>query len=163
MKESKAYFASGCFWGTQYYFQKQHGVTKTTVGYSGGDVKNPKYEEVCNGKTGHVETVEVVFNPRIVSFEQLAKIFFETHDPTQKGGQGPDIGDQYRSVVFYLDEEQRKIAYELVLQLKNKGLDIATSIEQFKNFYPAEDYHQKYYKKTGGNPYCHRYVKRFDS
>jgi peptide methionine sulfoxide reductase msrA/msrB len=160
-KYEKALFASGCFWGTQYCFEKTPGVIETKVGYSGGTTVNPSYEEVCRGKTGHVETVEVCYDPSLVSYEELAKLFFETHDPTQINRQGPDIGSQYRSVIFYEGEDQKQIAERLKGILIKKGLRIATSIEPAKPFYPAEDYHQKYYERTGGSPYCHIYRKLF--
>jgi len=157
----RAIFASGCFWGTQHYFDQVSGVEKTTVGYCGGKVENPSYEQVSSGKTGHAESIEVIFDPEKVSYEQLAKVFFETHDPTQVGGQGPDIGSQYRSGIFYLNNEQKKIALSLIKILEEKGMKIATLVEKATDFWPADYYHQKYYQKTGGNPYCHVYRKLF--
>jgi len=154
----RALFASGCFWGTEYYFQKANGVISTTVGYSGGHVKNPSYEQVCTGMTGHLEVVEVIFDTQKTSYEELARLFFETHDFTQTNGQGPDIGEQYLSVIFYLDENQRQIAENLVKQLTDKNYKVATQIRRATDFYPAEDYHQDYYRENGGTPYCH--VKR---
>ncbi len=165
-KEKKQYaralFASGCFWGTEYYLQQAEGVKETTVGYCGGTVANPSYEAVCTGRTGHAETVEVVYDPELIDFETLAKLFFETHDPTQVNRQGPDIGTQYRSAIFYLDEEQKEIAERLVAQLEAKGYDIATEITPASTFYPEQkDYHHDYYQKRGGTPYCHKYTARF--
>jgi peptide methionine sulfoxide reductase msrA/msrB len=157
----RAIFASGCFWGTEYFFQKAKGVRSTDVGYIGGHTERPTYEQVCSGRTGHAEAVEVTFDPSITSFEELAKLFFETHDPTQVNRQGPDVGEQYRSEIFYVDDEQRQIAERLVEQLQTKGLRVATKITKAGTFWKAEDYHQEYYTRGGGSPYCHRYVKRF--
>lgn len=157
----RAIFAGGCFWGIEQLMQSQPGVIKTTVGYCGGNDVNPTYNEVCEGNTGHIESIEVIFDPEVTNYEKIAKYFFEIHDPTQRDRQGPDIGYQYRSAVFYLTEAQRQIAAKLIERLKEKGFDVATALIPAKPFYPAEDYHQKYYDKTGKAPYCHRYVKRF--
>jgi len=157
-KTETAIFASGCFWGTEYYLQKANGVISTTVGYTGGKVKNPTYKEVCTGRTGHAEAVEVEFDPTVTSYETLARLYFETHDFTQINGQGPDIGEQYRSVIFYTNEEQKEVAEKLVKELTKKGYKVATSIEKAGEFYDAENYHQDYYSKSGGTPYCH--IKR---
>jgi peptide methionine sulfoxide reductase msrA/msrB len=154
-------FASGCFWGTQYQLDKVPGVLRTTVGYTGGHVENPSYEQVCTGGTGHVEAVEVEYDPAVVSYEELAKRFFETHDPTQVDGQGPDRGPQYLSKIFYSDAEEKSTAEKLIRELEAQGLRIATQIEPATRFWPAEDYHQKYYESRGGTPYCHAYCKRF--
>lgn len=156
-----AIFASGCFWGTEYFLQQQKGVIDTKSGYIGGHVLNPSYKQVCSGMSGHAEAVRVIYNPDSISYEEIAKIYFETHDPTQVNGQGPDIGSQYRSEVFYLDEKQKEIANNLIKQLETKGLDIATKVTEASTFWLAEDYHQDYYLKTGKQPYCHRYIKRF--
>jgi peptide methionine sulfoxide reductase msrA/msrB len=162
MAESKiAVFASGCFWGTEYHFQRAHGVLSTKVGYIGGRTENPTYREVCSGTTGHAEAIEVVYDPDKVDYETLTKLFFETHDPTQIGGQGPDIGDQYRSVVFYLDEEQKETTEKLIGVLRQLGYDVATTVEPASTFWPAEDYHQHYYDATGKTPYCHIFTPRF--
>ncbi|OQX81300.1 MAG: methionine sulfoxide reductase [Bacteroidetes bacterium 4484_276] len=155
---TRAIFASGCFWGTEYYLKKAKGVKSTTVGYIGGHIENPTYGQVCTGTTGHAEAVEVIFDPEQTGFETLARLFFETHDFTQINGQGPDIGDQYRSVIFYTDEGQKQIAEKLINLLKDKGYKVATKLEKAGKFYNAEKYHQNYYFKTGGTPYCH--VKR---
>lgn len=160
-KTKKAVFASSCFWGTQYYLDKIDGVLNTTVGYTGGDVEKPKYEEVCSGNTGHVEAVLVEYDPKELSYEELAKMFFETHDPTQVGGQGPDIGSQYKSVIFYDNEDEKKIAQNLIDILKKKGMKIATELKPLEKFWPAEEYHQNYYANNGQSPYCHIYNKLF--
>ncbi len=157
----RALFAGGCFWGVEYYFQKEKGVVRTAVGYTGGHVVNPSYEEVCTGKTGHKEALEILFDPSAVSYETLAKLFFEIHDPTQKTGQGPDLGPQYLSAIFYLTEKQKIVAEHLVEQLNRKGIKIATELLPAGPFYPGEEFHQKYYEKTGKMPYCHRRVERF--
>lgn len=160
-KMERAIFASGCFWGTEYFLKRADGVIKTTVGYIGGTLENPTYREVCSKKTGHYEAVEVYFDPSVTDFETVARLFFETHDPTQKDGQGPDIGPQYRSAIFYLDENQKEISEKLIKILKNKGLDVATSTIAATTFWPAELYHQDYYDLRGGTPYCHGYKKLF--
>ena len=156
-----AIFASGCFWGTEYYFKKLKGVVSTEVGYIGGTIKNPAYREVCTGRTGHAEATRVLYNSTEISFEELCKYFFETHDPTQINRQGPDIGTQYRSEIFYLTNEQKEISEKLITILEEKGLKIATKVTPATTFYSAEDYHQNYYNIKGGTPYCHRYIKRF--
>lgn len=156
-----AYFASGCFWGTEYYFQKAKGVINTTVGYMGGKKTNPTYKEVSTGTTGHAETTQVIFNPKLVSYEDLVKLFFETHDFTQVNRQGPDIGTQYRSVIFYTDKAQEATALHYKQLLGVKGYKVATEIVPATTFWKAEDYHQDYYKNKGGSPYCHVYRKIF--
>lgn len=156
-----AVFASGCFWGTEYMFQHEKGVLSTRVGFCGGHVDHPSYKQVCYTDTGHAESIEITFEPKQVTYEQLARRFFETHDPTQVNRQGPDVGEQYRSVIFYQNDEQKKVAEKLVAELKAKGVDVATQIVPAAKFWPAEDYHQKYYEKTGGHPYCHVFKKLF--
>ena len=156
-----AYFAGGCFWGIEYYLQKAEGVISTRVGYMGGSKNNPNYEQVCTGTTGHAETVEVVYDPARTDFETLARLFFEIHDPTQVDRQGPDVGEQYRSVVFYKDESQLQVLRKLIRLLEDKGYRIATELVKADKFWPAENYHQDYYDHTGKLPYCHGYQKRF--
>ncbi|MDT8391238.1 MAG: bifunctional methionine sulfoxide reductase B/A protein [Lentisphaeria bacterium] len=158
----RAIFAGGCFWGVEYYFDKMPGVLKAESGYIGGKTNNPTYQEVCHKKTGHAEAVQVTFDPEKVSYETLAKVFFEIHDPTQMNRQGPDVGDQYRSAVFYLDDTQKDIAEKLIGQLKEKGFKVVTDVVKAGEFWPAEDYHQDYYDRKNDEPYCHRPVKRFD-
>ena len=160
-KEEVAIYAGGCFWGVEYYLNKEDGVKSTTAGYSGGDWNDPAYKEVTTGRTGHAEAVKVVFDSDIISYEDLTKLFFEIHDPTQLNRQGPDIGNQYRSAIFYQDEKQRQTAEKLKKILEEKGLDVKTEILPAEKFYPAEEYHQDYYDEKGTKPYCHGYKKRF--
>lgn len=157
----KAYFASGCFWGTEYYFMRAKGVTSTTVGFMGGHVDNPSYEQVCRRNTGHLETTEVEYDSKQTTYEELVKLFFETHDFTQTDGQGPDIGPQYLSCIFYGDDEEKKIAEKYISILKSKGYKVATMLKPLSVFWKAEDYHQQYYDAKGGRPYCHSYKKIF--
>jgi len=156
-----AIFAGGCFWGMEYQFQNATGVKSTEVGYIGGDKEDPTYKEVCYESTGHAEAVKVVFDPAQTTYRELAKLFFEIHDPTQVNRQGPDVGEQYRSAVFYLNEQQKETAEELIGILKKKGYDVATEVQPASTFWEAEDYHQDYYKNNGQKPYCHIYTKRF--
>ena len=158
----KAYFAGGCFWGVEYYLEEIDGVKEVTSGFMGGTMKNPGYYDVIRKDTGHLETVEVVYDPSKVSYETLAKTFFEIHDPTQVDGQGPDIGSQYLSAVFVSNKEERDITNKLIKTLEGKGLKIATKVLAKTPFYSAEEYHQDHYKRKGGTPYCHRRTKRFD-
>jgi len=158
---AKAIFAGGCFWGVEFFFEDEPGVISATSGCSGGTKDNPTYKEVCYTDTGHAEAVEVVFDPSKTTYEKLARIFFEIHDPTQVDRQGPDVGEQYRSAVFYADAEQKAVAEKLVGELKAKGFKVVTQIVPATTFWPAEDYHQDYYEKTGKTPYCHARVKRF--
>ena len=161
IKTEKAIFAGGCFWGVEYYMQKKEGVISVVSGYIGGHKDQPTYQEVCTGTTGHAEAVEITFDPAKVSYEDLAKLFFEIHDPTQVNRQGPDVGVQYRSEIFYLDEEQKEIIENLISILKSKGYKVATKVTKATTFWPAEDYHQDYYDHKGTLPYCHGYTKRF--
>ncbi len=161
-KVARAYFAGGCFWGVEYYLEKIKGVKEVTSGFMGGKVKNPTYKQVSYTPTGHIETVEVVYDPSVVSYETLAKTFFEIHDPTQKGGQGPDIGPQYISAIFVSNEKERRTVKKLIEILKKKGYNVATHVRNKAPFYKAEAYHQDYYERKGKKPYCHAYIKRFD-
>lgn len=156
-----AIFAGGCFWGVEYLMEKEPGVLSIESGYIGGKTQNPTYEQVCGKTTGHAEAVKIVFDPSKVSYETLAKLFFEIHDPTQLNRQGPDVGDQYRSEIFYTTAEQKVIAEKLINQLKTKGYKVVTKVTPATTFWKAENYHQDYYDRKGSTPYCHRYVKRF--
>ena len=158
----RAIFAGGCFWGVQELMRPARGVIRTTVGYIGGHTERPTYDEVCSHTTGHAEAVEAIFDPKQTSFEAVARLFFEIHDPTQRDRQGPDIGDQYRSAVFYTSAKQKDTALRLIEELRKKKLDIATQVVPAVTFWPAEEYYQDYYRKTGKHPYCHRRVPRFD-
>ncbi len=156
-----AIFAGGCFWGVEYFLQKEPGVISVTSGYTGGHVKNPSYKEVCTGKTGHAEAVKIIYDPTRTTYDKLLRTFLEIHDPTQVGGQGPDIGDQYRSEIFYMNEQQKEIAEKDLKILGDKGYKLATAITKASEFYDAEDYHQDYYFSNNKLPYCHGFVKRF--
>jgi peptide methionine sulfoxide reductase msrA/msrB len=155
IKYNRAIFAGGCFWGVEHLFKEKEGVIDTRVGYTGGRTKNPTYEQVCMGFTGHAEAVEIIYDTEKTSYEELTKLFFEIHDFTQKNRQGPDIGKQYRSAIFYTDEEQKKTAEKIINELESKDFNIETKVEEASTFYVAEEYHQDYYKKTGKQPYCH--------
>ncbi len=153
-KKEKAIFAAGCFWGVEYQFQQVSGVFSVTSGYTGGQKDNPSYQDVCSGTTGHVEAVEIVFNPRLVTYSELVKKFFEIHDFTQVNRQGPDIGEQYRSEIFYFDQEQKKTAQKHIDTLKDKGFSVATNLSPAERFWAAEEYHQNYYGKKKITPGC---------
>jgi peptide methionine sulfoxide reductase msrA/msrB len=157
----RAIFAGGCFWGVEYHFKNIPGVISVTSGFTGGKTERPTYEQICSGKTGHAEAVEIVFDPNKTNYETLAKLFFEIHDFTQLNRQGPDVGEQYRSEIFYLNDEQKQTVEKLIKILKDKGYDVKTAINPAKAFWPAEQYHQDYYQKTGKTPYCHIYKKIF--
>ena len=156
-----AIFAGGCFWGVQHFFLNLEGVYTSRVGYTGGKKDNPTYKEVCQTNTGHYEAIEITFNPQVISYEELAKLFFEIHDPTQANGQGPDIGNQYLSAVFYLSEKQKTTIENLIAILRQKGFPVVTDLIKASKFWEAEDYHQFYYEKKGSTPYCHIYGKKF--
>jgi peptide-methionine (S)-S-oxide reductase len=154
----QATFGAGCFWGVEAAFQKITGVITIKVGYMGGHIKNPTYEDVCTDKTGHAEVVQISYDPKIISYEQLLDIFWDIHDPTQLNRQGPDRGTQYRSVIFYHDEQQKKIAEQSKQEQQASGnfnKNIVTEIVPAQDFYPAEEYHQKYFEKQGRFSYRH--------
>ena len=161
MTEAKAYYAGGCFWGVEHLFQGKSGVLSAVSGYMGGPVDNPTYQEVGTGQTGHLEAVEITYDLEQVGFEELTKFFFEIHDPTQANGQGPDIGPQYLSSVFYSSEDEKQTTLELIDQLKEKGYAVVTRVLPLVTFWKAEDYHQDYYVKRNQQPYCHKYQERF--
>lgn len=153
----KATFGAGCFWCVEAVFQRLKGVEKVESGYAGGHVKNPSYKEICNGNTGHAEVCQITYNPREISFKELLEVFWKTHDPTTLNRQGNDVGTQYRSVVFYHNDEQKQLAEQYKKQLDESGAfndPVVTEISPFTNFYVAEDYHQNYYNEHGGQPYC---------
>ena len=161
VKLDTAIFAAGCFWGVEYYFQKANGVVSTQVGYIGGKTQNPIYQEVCYENSGHAEAIEVVFDANKISFDDLCKLFFEIHDFTQVNRQGPDVGEQYRSEIFYLNEQQKTSAQKWMDILKDKNYKVATKLTSASTFWKAEEYHQEYYTKKGGVPYCHSRKKIF--
>lgn len=149
-------FAGGCFWGLELFFRRAPGVLSTRVGYTGGRLENPSYEQVSTGTTGHYEAVEVLFDPAVTTFRALLELFFELHDATRADGQGPDIGPQYRSAVFCFSGEQRAAAEKIKAELVARGFPVVTAIRPAAAFWPAEDYHQQYCEKTGRRPSCHR-------
>ena len=149
---SKAYFASGCFWCVESIYENLKGVVEVNSGYSGGNIEDPSYSQVMSGKTGHAETIEVIYDSKIINFQTLVQVFFGSHDPSTLNRQGPDVGTQYRSIAFFNSENEKQIiGNEIKILLKNRTYNkITTQIEPFKKFYIAEDYHQDYKKK---NPY----------
>ncbi|MCU0800140.1 MAG: peptide-methionine (S)-S-oxide reductase MsrA [Candidatus Thermoplasmatota archaeon] len=156
-RRGKAIFAAGCFWGVEHHFSRIKGVLRTRVGYTGGNRPDPTYREVCSGSTGHAEAVQVEFVPLIVSYEELLRHFFSMHDPTTVDSQGPDFGSQYRSAIFYLDEEQERTAARVKMELTLSHVftdPIVTELTKASTFYDAEDYHQRYFEKNGMGP-CH--------
>ena len=154
-------FACGCFWGTQHQYQIQKGVLNTLAGYTGGQEAFPSYADVRDHKTHHVEAVIVEFDPKQVSYESLCKLFFEIHDPAQTDGVGPDLGPQYRSCIFYRNEQQKETAERVIQILRDKGYEVNTLLLPEEPLYIGEAYHQRYYEKTGGDPYCHVRTKKF--
>lgn len=162
VKTDTTTFGTGCFWCTEAVFQELKGVIKVTSGYSGGQVPHPTYEEVCSGTTGHAECLQIVYDPAVISFDELLEVFWESHDPTTLNRQGNDVGTQYRSAIFYHNEEQREKAEHYKAELiRNKAYDkpIVTEITPFKVFYPAENYHQDYYNLHGTQPYCRLVIR----
>ena len=156
MSYERATFGAGCFWGVEYVLRRVPGVVKVEVGYSGGTKKDPTYRDVCSHTTGHAEVTQVEFDPQRVTYDQLLEVFWAMHDPTQVDRQGPDIGDQYRSVIFTHSSEQQVAAEASRQRAQTRfSKQIATDIRPLAEFYPAEDYHQDYYAKTGHEPYCH--------
>jgi len=152
-----ATLANGCFWCSEAVFTRLKGVKSVVPGYSGGRIENPTYDEVCSGTTGHAESAQIEFDPNVISFEELLDVFWHTHDPTTLNRQGNDIGTQYRSAIFYHDEKQKEIAEKSKIELGKSGIyknPIVTEITPFRKFYPAEDYHRKYYDQHRDAPYC---------
>lgn len=157
INKETATFGNGCFWCTEAIFQRVPGVITVESGYTGGDTKDPTYKDICTGTTNHAECLQITYDPAAVTFSELLKIFWETHDPTTPNRQGNDAGTQYRSIIFYHDENQRKLAEDYKTQLSKNGTfskPIVTIIEPFTQFYKAEGYHQNYYNNNGAAPYC---------
>lgn len=153
----KATLAGGCFWCTQALFKRLKGVSEVVSGYAGGEMENPGYEKVSEGKTGHAEAIQITFDPNIISYEKILEVFWHLIDPTTLNQQGADVGEQYRSVIFYHDEKQKRVAEESKRRLEKSGMyqnRIVTKIEPLKNFYKAEQYHQNYYERNSSAPYC---------
>lgn len=159
---AEAIVAGGCFWGVEYYLAQLPGVLYLESGYTGSALANPSYEAVCQGRSGHYEAVRLIYDVQRSNYDEVLKRFFEIHDPCQTNGQGPDLGPQYQSAVFYYNEEQKQQAAALIAQLTHKGYQVATRLLPAQTFWPAEDYHQGYYRKHQQHPYCHRPVLRFD-
>lgn len=160
-KTSTATFAAGCFWCTEAVFDRLKGVSKVTSGYTGGHVLFPTYRQVCEGDTGHAEGIRVTYDPSVITYEQLLDVFFHTHDPTTLNRQGADVGTQYRSAVFFHDDEQKTAARKMIAKLNASGefsSPIVTTLEQLKKWYPAEDYHQEYFATNPRQPYCQAVV-----
>ena len=161
MKTEEVILGGGCFWGVEFLMRKLPGVLSTEVGYIGGKTDKPTYEQVCSHTTGYIEAVKIIFDPEKISYEKIIKYFCEIHNPEQSDGQGPDIGSQYISCIFYFDDCQKKSAENIIDQLKNKGFKVSTQLKPVSVFWKAEDYHQQYYEKNKKAPYCHFYTKRF--
>ncbi len=157
MKKETATFGAGCFWCTEAMFERLDGVISVSSGYAGGETHNPTYEQVCSGSTGHAEVTQIIFNPDKISYQDLLEVFWKIHDPTTLNRQGADVGTQYRSVIFYHDDNQKDLANRYLEVLSESNIwssPIVTTIEPVTNFYPAENYHQDYYKRNPGNQYC---------
>ncbi|MFI5219264.1 MAG: peptide-methionine (S)-S-oxide reductase MsrA [Bacteroidia bacterium] len=157
-----ATFGNGCFWCTEAVFQELNGVIKVSSGYSGGTVKNPSYKEVCNGSTGHAECLQIIYDPKIISYDELLQVYWKTHDPTTLNRQGNDVGTQYRSVIFYHNEKQKELAEKYKKELTESEAysdPIVTEITAFTTFYPAEDYHKDYFNLYGEEPYCRMVIQ----
>ncbi len=157
-----ATLGAGCFWCVEAIFDQLKGVKNVQSGYSGGNIKNPSYKEVCTGRTGHAEVVQITYNPEIISFEDILEVFWTVHDPTTLNRQGADVETQYRSAIFYHSEKQKEIAEAYIKQLnelKTFENPIVTEVTKFENFYPAEDYHKDYYKRNGDQPYCRMVIR----
>ncbi len=159
----EAILAGGCFWGVDHYLRQIPGVIAVEAGYTGGTVSDPSYNDVCRGDSGHYEAVRVIFDTAVTSYTAILRRFFEIHDPAQHNGQGPDLGHQYQSAVFYHNHAQLAVVEQLIQALIQNGFDVATHVHAAQPFWPAEEYHQNYYAKTGKAPYCHHPVKRFSS
>lgn len=158
----EAILAGGCFWGVEYFLQQLPGVLQVQSGYTGGHTIDPSYDDVCRGNTGHYEAVRVLYDPSKTDYYQVVKRFFEIHDPTQKTGQGPDLGQQYQSAIFYYNQDQLADAESLIQQLKQQGFQVVTKLLEAQPFWPAEPFHQNYYQTHQKLPYCHQPVKRFE-
>ncbi len=157
-----ATLGAGCFWCVEAIFDQLKGVENVQSGYSGGNIKNPSYKEVCTGRTEHAEVVQITYNPEIISFEDILEVFWTVHDPTTLNRQGADVGTQYRSAIFYHNEKQKEIAEAYIKQLnelKTFENPIVTEVTKFENFYPAKDYHEDYYKRNGDQPYCRMVIR----
>ncbi len=168
-KYEHATFGAGCFWCVEAIFERLNGVRKVESGYAGGDISKPTYREVCSGLTGHAEVVQITFEPSVISFAKLLEVFFKTHNPTTLNRQGADVGTQYRSVIFFHNEEQKTIAMEVKALLDSNGIwpdPIVTEISPYKNFFKAEEYHQNYFEQNKSKPYCQMVilpkVKKFE-
>lgn len=156
MPQETATIGAGCFWGVEYVYRRVPGVIDVKVGYSGGGVPDPTYQQVCYDRTGHAEVVQVTFDPALIRYEQILDVFWAMHDPTQVNRQGPDVGDQYRSVIFTHSDEQRAAAEDSLQRAQERfARPIATQVTPLDAFYPGEEYHQAYYEKNGHEPYCH--------
>jgi peptide-methionine (S)-S-oxide reductase len=157
MSQEVATLGSGCFWCTEAVFSDLKGVVKVESGYSGGTVANPSYEQVCTGRTGHAEVAQITFDPEVISYKEILEVFFTVHDPTTLNRQGGDVGTQYRSVIFYHNNEQRAVAEQVIKEITGAGIwdaPIVTQVEPLKAFYKAEDYHQQYFENNPRQPYC---------